>query len=394
MSRFFRVSALTAKEFYVVLMDKRCRNQIFIAPFVMLAIFSFAMTMEVKDAALAVLNEDAGDFGRQLVEEFSSGPTFIRERVFAVSGADELDEAIETQKALMALHIPEDFSARLLGDLTVGGRSAAGPPVSVQVVLDGRKTNAAQIAGGYAAEIVRRFALSLQKVPEPGTPIDVRTRLLYNPNQVYLWINVPVLLILLTQMIALIVSGMSVARERELGTFEQLLVSPFSPVEIVVGKIVPAALIAFCEGAIIHCIAVGLFKVPFVGSLPLLAASFATFILSVTGVGLFISSLSATQQQAFLGCFTYIIPSILLSGFATPIENMPKILQNLTLLNPVRHVVSITAGLYLKGAPFWDVLPELLWLAGIASATLFLAACFFTRGVAPGPVARFAGKDR
>ncbi|MDR1648934.1 MAG: ABC transporter permease [Synergistaceae bacterium] len=363
-SAFHRTAALAAKEFYVVLMDRRCRAQVFVAPFVMLAVFSFAVTMEVKNAALAVLNEDTGDLGRQFAAAFSSGPAFIRERAFEVSGARELDAAIETQKALMALHIPGDFSARLTG----------GQSVAVQVVLDGRKTNAAQIAGSYAAEIARSFALSLA-AREPI--LDVRTRLLYNPNQMYLWFTLPMLLVILTQMIALIVSGLSVARERELGTFEQLLVSPFSSTEIVAGKTVPAVLLAFCEGALIHCVALWLFGVPFAGSLPLLAASFGLFILSVTGMGLFISSLCETQQQAFLGCFMYIVPSVLLSGFATPIENMPEMLQTLTLLNPMRHIVTVALGIYLKGTPFSDILPELLWLAGIASATLSLAGRFF-----------------
>jgi ABC-2 type transport system permease protein len=364
-----RTAALAAKEFYVVLMDRKCRAQVFVAPFIMLAVFSFAITMEVKNAALAVLNEDTGDLGRRFAAAFSSGPAFIRARAFEVSDARELDAAIETQQALMALHIPGDFSARL-----IGGQSAA-----VQVVLDGRKTNAAQIAGSYAAEIARSFALSLAEQSGLSEPLlDVRTRLLYNPNQMYLWFTLPMLLVILTQMIALIVSGMSVARERELGTFEQLLVSPFSSAEIVVGKTVPAVFLAFCEGLLIHCVAIGLFGVPFAGSLPLLTASFGLFILSVTGMGLFISSLCDTQQQAFLGCFTYMIPSVLLSGFATPIENMPEVLQTLTLLNPMRHIVSVVLSIYLKGTPLSDVFPELLWLAGIASATLSLAGWFFS----------------
>ncbi|MDR1048394.1 MAG: ABC transporter permease, partial [Synergistaceae bacterium] len=360
-------AALAAKEFYVVLMDRKSRVQVFVAPLIMLALFSFAVTMEVKNAALAVLNEDRGDLGRRFAAAFSSGPAFLRERAFEVSSARELDAAIETQKALMALRIPGDFSARLIG----------GQTAEVQVILDGRKTNAAQIAGAYAAEIARGFGLSLGLGAEPL--LDVRARLLYNPNQMYLWFTLPMLLVILTQMIALIVSGMSVARERELGTFEQLLVSPFSSAEIVAGKTVPAVFLAFCDGVFIHCAALGLFGVPFAGSLPLLAASLGLFILSVTGVGLFISSLCDTQQQAFLGCFTYMIPSVLLSGFATPVENMPEILQTLTLLNPMRHIVAVVLSIYLKGTPLSDIFPELIWLAGIACATLSLAGWFFAR---------------
>jgi ABC-2 type transport system permease protein len=202
---------------------------------------------------------------------------------------------------------------------------------------------------------------------------------LYNPNQSFLWFNLPVLLVLLTQMIALIVSGMSVARERELGTFEQLLVSPLSPLEIVIGKASPAVALAFCEGVVIHGIARTVFGVPFTGSLSLLAFSLWLFILSVTGVGLFVSSLCDTQQQAFLGCFAYMVPAVLLSGFVAPIENMPRFLQTLTLLNPARHIIRVALGIYLKDLPLSAALEEIFWLGGIAGMTLVFAAWFFKR---------------
>ncbi|MCL2010341.1 MAG: ABC transporter permease [Synergistaceae bacterium] len=363
---FRRVAALTVKEFHIVLQDAQSREQLFVAPFLMLFIFSFAMTMEVKNASLAVLNRDSGDMGRRLVTYFSSGPTFTR--VFGLSGVQEIRPAIENQKALMALHIPEDFSERL----------ASGRPVVVQTILDGRKINAAQIANGYAGLIVRQFSHAEGNISSP-VRLDVDTRYLYNSNLTYLWFTLPVLLVLLTQMISLVVSGMSVARERELGTFEQLLVSPFSSVEIVIGKAMPAAVLAFCEGLVIHFVILTVFGVPFVGSFALLAACIGLFILAVTGVGLFISSLCSTQQQAFLGCFTYMAPSTLLSGFIAPIENMPAALQYFTLLNPARHIIKAALGIYMKGASFAVVWPEMLWLGGIATATLTFAAWYFKR---------------
>ena len=372
---FNRILALTIKEFYAVLLDKKSRAQLFVAPFIMLFIFSFAITMEVKNASLGVLNRDTGDLGRQLVSYFSSGPTFSH--VFALEGTQEIRRVIENQEALMVLHIPHDFSENLI----------SGRPVTVQTVLDGRKTNAVQIANGYATAIAGNFGRSLMKrLPswygsqETLSPqISITTRQLFNPNLDYLWFTLPVLLVLLTQMIALIVSGLSIARERELGTFEQLLVSPLSSLEIVIGKAMPAVCIAFLEGIVIHCIAITFFRVPFVGSVSLLALSFLVFILAVTGVGLFISSLCNTQQQAFLGCFMYMVPAVLLSGFAAPIENMPHGLQSFTLLNPARHIISIALGLYLKGAPLPDILPDLYWLSGIAAVTLVFAGWFFKK---------------
>jgi ABC-2 type transport system permease protein len=273
----------------------------------------------------------------------------------------------------MVLHIPDDFSAKLLS-----GRST-----TVQTLLDGRKVNAAQIANGYAGAIAQRFQRDLANLAgntsSSGSPLEVITRYLYNPNQSFLWFNLPVLLVLLTQMIALIVSGMSVARERELGTFEQLLVSPLSPLEIVIGKASPAVALAFCEGVAIHGIARTVFGVPFTGSLSLLAFSLWLFILSVTGVGLFVSSLCDTQQQAFLGCFAYMVPAVLLSGFVAPIENMPRFLQTLTLLNPARHIIRVALGIYLKDLPLSAALEEIFWLGGIAGMTLVFAAWFFKR---------------
>ena len=369
-----RILALTKKEFFAVLLDKKSRAQLFIAPLVMLFVFSFAITLEVKNSSLAVLNRDAGDLGRQLVSYFSSGPTFTR--VFELSGTQEIRPTIENQDALMVLHIPKDFSRKLM----------TGQAVGIQTVLDGRKTNAVQIANGYAGSIVQQFARSLAEhsasasdLTSAAPQIEIDTRQLFNPNLEYIWFTMPVLLVLLTQMISLIVSGLSIARERELGTFEQLLVSPLSSVEIVIGKAMPAVCIAFGEGIVIHLIALTVFGVPFVGNPALMALAFLTFILSVTGMGLFISSLCNTQQQAFLGSFMYMVPAVLLSGFAAPIENMPHFLQPLTLLNPARHIISIALGLYLKGASFTDILPGLCWLAGIAASTLLFATWYFKK---------------
>jgi ABC-2 type transport system permease protein len=364
---FRRVIALTGKEFHAILLDKKSRGQLFVAPFLMLFVFSFAVTMEVKNASLAVLNRDSGDMGRRFVSFFSATPAFTR--VFELTDDREIRSAIENQMALMALYIPEDFSRKL----------ASGRKTVVQTILDGRKINAAQIASGYADVIARQFSQTSLGAPGRAVKVDVVTRYLFNPNLMYLWFTLPVLLVLLTQMISLIVAGMSVARERELGTFEQLLVSPLSSVEIVIGKAVPAVSLALAEGLALHGVIVTVFRVPFMGNFALLAACAGLFILSVTGVGLFISSLCSTQQQAFLGCFTYMVPATLLSGFIAPVENMPAALQCFTLLNPARHIIKAALEIYLKGAPAANVSQEMLWLGGIAIATLTFAACFFKR---------------
>ena len=371
---FYRILALIKKEFYAVLLDKKSRAQIFVAPFLMLFIFSFAITMDVKNISLGVLNYDEGNVGRQFISFFSGSPTF--NKVFELEGIDDIKRVIDNQEAMMVLHIPADFSSKLI----------TGEPVTVQVILDGRKTNAASIINGYATAIAERFGAEvmtrsprwnakLQNQPR----IIISPRQLFNPNLDYIWLTLPVLLVMLTQMLSLMVSGMSIARERELGTFEQLLVSPLSSTEIIIGKAVPAICIACGEGVIIHLLAINFFKVPFSGNILLLAFSFLIFIMSVTGVGLFISSLCNTQQQAFLGVFTYMVPSVLLSGFAAPIDNMPHGIQSITYLNPMRHIISISLGLYLKDVPFQDIFSKLCWLSGIATVTLVFATVFFKK---------------
>ncbi|MCL1875966.1 MAG: ABC transporter permease [Synergistaceae bacterium] len=371
---FNRLAALIKKEFYAVLRDPKSRKLVFVAPLMMLLIFSYAITMDVKDVSLGVLNLDEGDVGRQFISFFSSSPTFTK--VFELDGIDDIKRVIDNQEAMMAINIPQDFSSKLM----------AGIPVTVQVILDGRKINAANIVNGYAtaiagsfgAEIAKRspaWSAAAQKAPQ----IVITPRRLFNPNLEYVWFTLPVLLIMLTQMLSLMVSGMSIARERELGTFEQLLVSPLSSTEIIIGKAVPAVCIAFGQGAIIHLIAITFFEVPFTGNILLLAFSILIFVMSVTGVGLFISSLCNTQQQAFLGAFMYMVPSVLLSGFAAPIENMPHGLQSLTFLNPMRHIISISLGLYLKDVPLEDITSKLCWLGGIATVTLVFATLFFKK---------------
>jgi ABC-2 type transport system permease protein len=330
--------------------------------------------MDVKNASMGVLNLDEGNVGQQFISFFSASPTFVK--VFELDGIGDIKRVIDNQEAIMVLHIPVDFSRKLI----------AGEPVTVQVILDGRKTNAANIVNGYAAAIAGNFGIEIMK-RSPGWSanaqkeprIIISPRLLFNPNLDYIWFTLPVLLVMLTQMLSLMVSGLSIARERELGTFDQLLVSPLSSTEIVIGKAVPAISIAFGEGAIIHLIAIYFFKVPFSGNILLLASSMLIYSMAVTGVGLFISSICNTQQQAFLGAFTYMVPSVLLSGFAAPIENMPHGLQSLTYLNPMRHIISISLGLYLKDVPLRDIFFKLCWLSGIATVTLVFATLFFKK---------------
>ncbi len=213
----------------------------------------------------------------------------------------------------------------------------------------------------------------------PETPGPLRAW--YNPNLKSRWFIVPGIVGLLTLVVSLLVTALSIAREREDGTFDQLLVTPLTPLEIILGKIIPGFVIGFAESTAIVLVATLVFHVPLRGSIPALYLGVFLFTLSGLGVGLMISAISQTQQQGLLGSFLFLVPSIILSGFATPIANMPKIIQDLTLLNPLRYFLVILREVFLQGAGLRLLLPEYGALAAIGIAALFLAGHFFKKRV-------------
>jgi ABC-2 type transport system permease protein len=365
---WLRIRSLVIKELLAVWRDPKSRFILLGPPVIEMLIFAFAATQEVKNVRMAVYNRDTGTYARDLVERFEGSPNFAEVR--HLQAEPEIRQAIDSRSVLLVLHIREDFSREL----------AAGRPASVQLILDGRSTNAAQLLAGYSEAIVASYNEEIsqtRKVP-PGVSTVV-VRAWFNPNLDALWSTVPSLVAILVALEALLITALSVARERELGTFEQLLVSPLGAGEIVVGKMVPALLIGLGEGTLMVGVAVLVFRVPLTGSLVVLYGSMTVFVFAVVGVGLFISSLARTQQQAILGTFACMVPMVLLSGFASPIENMPDWLQGVTLANPLRHFVVIVKGVFLKALPAVDVLPSLLPLALIAVVTLSAATWLFRR---------------
>jgi ABC-2 type transport system permease protein len=362
-----RIHTLIVKEFLAVWRDPRSRTILIVPPLVQLLVFSFAATQEVKNVRIAILNRDWGTSGRDLVALFQGSPNFSE--ITFLDSEDQIAPAIDSRSVLMVVYIQPDFSREL----------AAARPAKIQLLLDGRRSNAAQIVEGYASAIVGRFneQLLLGATRMPATPTVVVARLWFNPNQTTTWNTVPSLVAILTTLMGLVVTALSVARERELGTFEQLLVSPLGPLEIIVGKTIPALLIGLAQATGMVLIGVLVFRVPFHGSIVLLYAAMVVYLFAVIGVGLFISALAKTQQQAILGTFVYMVPSMTLSGFASPIENMPDWLQYATLANPVRYFITICKGVFLKDAPAMVVAENVWPMAIIAIVTLSSAAWLF-----------------
>jgi drug efflux transport system permease protein len=354
------------KEFLALLKDKRSRMVVFIPPILQLLVFGYAATFDLNRISFAVYNEDAGQASRNLVARFAGAPNF--RQVATLTHAEEITPQVNGKRVLLVLHIGPQFSRELLG-----GRSAP-----VQVIVDGRNSNTAAILLNYVNTILTAFNLDWQQATGGGnTAAHPETRAWFNPNLVSRWFIVPGIVGLLTLVVTTLVTALSVAREREQGTFDQLLVTPFRPVEILVGKALPGFFIGLFEATLITLIAVFWFQVPLRGSLLTLYVGLICFLLSTVGMGLMISSLAVTQQQGLLGAFLFLVPSIILSGFATPIANMPHWVQQITCLNPLRYFLIILRGVFLEGTPFHLLVAQFWPMAVIGLVNLTLAGFLF-----------------
>ena len=335
---FLRLIAVVVKEFLATLKDPKSRISILLPPIIQLLVFTPAATLDVRNVPIGILNRDSGKQAFELTERFQGSPFF--KKVTALSSEKEIAPFIDEQKGVMVLFIDETFSRNLLEKR----------PAPLQLILDGRKSNTAQILMGYAQSIVKQFGKEIEK-KDSSFKAEMIPRFWYNPNLLYSWYNIPSLVATLSMLACLIVTTQSVARERELGTFDQLLVSPLSSFEILVGKTIPGVVIGMAEGIFLMALGLLIYQVPFEGSFLLFLLAQFVFVLAISGVGLLISSLSFTQQQAMLGTFVFMLPSILLSGFATPVENMPLWLQPVTYLIPLKYMLILSKGIFLKAMP-------------------------------------------
>lgn len=362
-----RLKAQIVKELLSMLRDPRSRATLIGPPILQLFIFSYAVTLDVSNVTVAVLDEDSGSYSHEVLARIE-GAGFVS-RVLPARSAAELGALIDRREALLALRFPADFSRD----------AAAGRTATAQVIVDGRRANAGQVALGYVSAIASDVGASLDRASTDASPAALRHW--FNPSLTYRWFVVPSLSGILAMLVALIVTALSIARERELGTFDQLLVSPARPIEIVVGKTVPALLIGTVLGTFMILAGVLVFGIPFTGSAWLLLASLMLFILSMVGIGLMVSSICRTQQQAILGTFSIGVPLILISGFATPVENMPEWLQTIAAASPLKYYLIIVRGSFLKELPALEVLANAWPMALIALVTLSSAIVIVRRNL-------------
>jgi ABC-2 type transport system permease protein len=361
-----RILALMRKELLAVLKDPRGRFTLLVPPLVQCLIFGYAATYDLYDVPYAVLDHDRSAVSRAFLARLDGSGVF--RRVANLGWAAEVQTAINTQRALLVLQIGQDFERLLL----------AGQPADVQVIADGRNSNTAGTAISYVSAIVEAFNADWRQTHgQGGPPIRVATRAWYNPNLESRWNMIPGLLGTLTMLQTLLLTAMSVAREREQGTFDQLLVTPCRPAEIMAGKALPSVLIGMVQATNILLVAQLWFRIPFAGSFVTLYAGLTLFLLAAVGIGLLVSSVVATMQQAMLFSFMLLMPFALLSGLITPISSMPQVLQYCTVVNPLRYAINIAHRVYLEGVGFGRLIPDLWPLAVLAAFTLSAAAWMF-----------------
>lgn len=363
-----RILALVLKEFMMVLKDPKSRFVIIGPPLIQFFVFGYAATYDLKNVRYAVLDESRTTLSRQLLAHVDGSEVFRLSRY--LGNERQLTEAIDREEARLVIHVGADFERQLL----------QGEPATVQVIADGRNPNVALIAMGYFSSIVEQFnqELARQGVITADSPgLRLVDRAWFNGNLQSRWFIVSALGGVISMVVVMILTSLSVAREREFGTFDQLLVAPFTPGEILIGKSLPGIVFGLLDALIFAAGAILWFGIPFRGTVTALVLALLCFIITMVGVGLLVSSLSMTMQQGLLGSFLFIMPAVTLSGFATPVENMPLWLQKADLLNPVRYVIVALRNIFLEGADTAMIWPQLWPLLLLACVTLPLSAWLF-----------------
>ena len=360
------IIALAIKELLALLRDPRSRFVLIGPPIAQLLVFGFAASFDLNRAPIAIYDEDGSRPARELIARFEGSHNF--HIVGRIDHDAQLAPLIDNRQALLVLRIPPRFGAEVL-------RGGSG---QVQVILDGRNSNTAMIALNYVRTILVDYNSAwAARQGQRGLPVRLTIRPWYNANLESRWFIVPGIVGLLTLVVTLIVTALSVAREREAGTFDQLLVTPLRPVEILIGKSIPGLLVGLLQGSLIILIAVYGFGIPLRGPIGALYLGMGLFLLSAVGVGLMISSLSVTQQQGLLGAFLFLVPAVILSGFATPIANMPQAVQLLTYLDPLRYFLIVLRGVFLEGDTYTLLLDQYWPMALIGLVTLTAAGWLF-----------------
>jgi len=373
-----RLRELTRKEVRQTRRDPQALRVVLVAPIVQLIIFGYAVNTDIRNAAVILFDRDNTSVSRELGQTLTASGHF---RIVETAGrAQDLVEALDHGRAVLGVEIPRGFE----GDL------AAGTPATVQVLVDGTMSNTATVAQAYASQIILKFGQEhsttvAQTATLPGgrlPGVDLRVRSWYNPNLESRVYNVPAVMGSIVMLMSLLLTSLAVVREREVGTLEQLMVSPLRPVELILGKTVPVVGIALVDLIVIASIALLWFGIPMRGSFVLLFVASLVYIVCGLGIGLLISTVSNTTQEAFMTMFMFFLPAMIFSGFFFPIANMPTAFQFVSLLDPIRYYLATVRGIFLKGAGIAVLWPQIAALAVMGGLILWLASTRFRKTVA------------
>jgi len=364
-----RIKQLIIKEFLQSFRDKRMIFFIFVTPILQLVLFGYVATFDVNNIKTAFYDLDKSYESRELERRLESSGYFTIG--YRPESPGEVRGLLDRGRALCVIQINRDFAKYLKRRI----------PVEIQVLVDGTDSNTAMIAMGYVNTVIAKYGRDMagSAITAKLAKTDFRTRVWYNPDlrsRNYMVPGVIALIILLT---CLMLTSMAIVREREVGTMEQLMVTPVRPLELILGKTVPFAAVGFFDMTLVTLVGVFWFEIPIKGAFVFLFLCTAVYLLPVLGIGLFISTISKTQQQAMMATFLFFQPSILLSGFATPIENMPEVFQYITYLNPLRYFLVIVRGIFLKGVGLEVLWPEVTALLVLGIAIMGLSTLRFKK---------------
>ncbi len=366
-----RIKNMVIKEFIQVLRDRRMKAIVFAAPLLQLIIFGYAVTTDVNRIPTAFYDLDRSPESRDLAARLAASGYFRLD--YYPGSLDGVQELLDEGRALVAVDVASGFSTDIKK-----GRTGA-----VQILVDGTDSNTATVAADYARRIIARYArdLSRGRPAAPHAAIRLDSRAWYNPDLKSRNFNVPGVIAIVIMLTCLLLTAMAVVREREIGTIEQLMVTPLRPHELIIGKTVPFAILGFLDMILITAAGSLWFGIPIKGSIALIVISTLVYLFSVLGTGLFISTISRTQQQALMATFMFYLPAVLLSGFMFPIENMPRAIRYLTYLNPLRYFLVIIRGVFLKGVGLTVLWPELVCMAALGLAVMTLSSLRFKKRI-------------
>ncbi len=357
-----KIKFIIVKEFLATIKDPLTRTVLFAPIIVESILFGYAATFNLNTVPYAALDESHSSYSTELLAKLDGTGIFKRRRT--LTSTAQIADTIDSSDAMLVITIPQDFARKL----------AAGETADVQLIMDGRNSTTAAVASGYVSEIVTAYNTMLH---DSKQPLEVQSISWFNPNLITRWMFIPSMLPLLSLLQVIMLAGLSVAREREQGTFDQLLVTPISPLQILIGKAIPPIIIGLIQITFVLFISLLWFEIPLAGSIASLYIALSIFLISCVGIGLSISAISNNMQQVMVYCFVLLMPMALLSGFATPVRNMPEVLQYATYANPLRFAIDASRRIYLEGCTLAQVAYDFFPMIVVAAITLPTAAWLF-----------------